>query len=171
MFRGRISGRKFRDLARHFALVITADRAAILAGLYHKTAAAIYTLLRLRMALLAEADCPFRGQVEIDASRFGPGRPRGHPGRGAARKTPATWLCTCWREPTTIGGSKISFRFIPNRGMVRPSQSGVRHEPWQNTFLISCACLIAAMRSWPDFSSDNVVALADRTSAENRPGC
>ena len=88
LFRGRISERKFRDLARLFALDITADRAAILTGLNHKTAVAIYTLLRLRMALLAEADCPFRGQVEVDESYFGPSRQRGQPGRGAAKKTP-----------------------------------------------------------------------------------
>lgn len=88
LFRGRISERKFRDLARLFALDITADRAAILIGLNQKTAAAIYTLLRLRMALMAEADCPFQGQVEIDEGYFGPSRQRGQPGRGAARKTP-----------------------------------------------------------------------------------
>ena len=88
LFRGRISERKFRDLLRLFALDITADRAAILTGLNHKTATSIYTLLRLRMAELASADCPFRGQVEVDESYFGPSRQRGRPGRGAARKTP-----------------------------------------------------------------------------------
>jgi len=88
LFRGRISERKFRDLARLFALDITADRAALLTGLNHKTATAIYTLLRERMAELAEVDCPFRGVVEIDESYFGPMRQRGRPGRGAAKKVP-----------------------------------------------------------------------------------
>ena len=88
LFRGRISERKFRDLLRLFAHDITADRAAALTGLNHKTAAAIYTLLRQRMAELARASCPFRGVVEIDESYFGPARQRGQPGRGAARKTP-----------------------------------------------------------------------------------
>ena len=55
LFRGRISERKFRDLLRLFALDITADRAAALTGLNHKTAAAIFHLLRLRMAELAQA--------------------------------------------------------------------------------------------------------------------
>ena len=88
LFRGRISKRRFRDLLRLFALDITADRAAQLTGLNHKTAAALYRLLRLRMAELGRADCPLHGQVEIDESYFGPARQRGRPGRGAARKVP-----------------------------------------------------------------------------------
>lgn len=53
LFRGRISERKFRDLLRLFALCITADRAA-----------ALFRFLRLRMAELVRAGCPF--QAEID---------------------------------------------------------------------------------------------------------
>ena len=88
LFRGRISERKFRDLLRLFALDITADRAAVLTGLNHKTTVAIYTLLRRRMAELAGEGCPFHGQVEIDESYFGPTRTRGHKGRGNPRKVP-----------------------------------------------------------------------------------
>ena len=88
LFRGRITERKFRDLARLFALDITADRAAALTGLSHNTSLALYRLLRLRMAELAVADCPFQGQVEVDESYFGPTRTRGHKGRGNPRKVP-----------------------------------------------------------------------------------
>jgi transposase len=88
LFRGRISERKFRDLLRLFALDITADRAAALTGLHHNTALALYRLLRARMAEMAREGCPFRGQVEIDESYFGPARVRGQRGRGAGRKTP-----------------------------------------------------------------------------------
>ena len=88
LFRGRISERKFRDLLRIFALDITADRAAALTGLSHNTTAAIYTLLRLRMAELAIVDCPFHGEIEVDESYFGPTRTRGHRGRGNPRKVP-----------------------------------------------------------------------------------
>ena len=92
LFRGRISERKFRDLVRVFALDITADRAAALTGLNHKTATAIYIPLRERMAGLAQADCPFRGVVELDESYFGPTRTRGHKGRGNPRKVPVFGL-------------------------------------------------------------------------------
>jgi len=85
LFRGRISGRKFRDLLRLFALDITADRAAVPTGLDHKTALAIHTLLRRRMAEPAVAGCPFRGQLEVDESSFGPARQRGRPGLGRGR--------------------------------------------------------------------------------------
>lgn len=88
LFRGRISERKFRDLLRLFALDITADRAAELTGLHHNSTLALYRLLRLRMAEMAREGCPFRGQVEIDESYFGPARVRGQRGRGAGRKTP-----------------------------------------------------------------------------------
>jgi len=88
LFRGRISERKFRDLLRLFCVDITADRAAEVCGLNHKTAAALFTLWRLRMADLARRDCPFRGVVELDESYFGPTRTRGHKGRGNPRKVP-----------------------------------------------------------------------------------
>src|SRR4051812_41841913 len=42
-----------------------------------------HRLLRLRMAELARAECPFRGVVEIDGSYFGPTRTRGHKGPGS----------------------------------------------------------------------------------------
>jgi len=83
-----MSERKFRDLLRLFALDLTADRAAELTGLNHNTTLALYRLLRARMADLAQEGCPFKGQVEIDESYFGPARVRGVRGRGAGRKTP-----------------------------------------------------------------------------------
>lgn len=88
LFRGRISERKFRDLLRLFALDITADRVAVLTGLHHNTTLALFRLLRLRMAELAQEGCPFHGVVEVDESYFGPTRTRGHRGRGNPRKVP-----------------------------------------------------------------------------------
>ena len=88
LFRGRIGERKFRDLLRLFALDITADRAAALTGLHHNTTLALYRCLRGRMAEMAQADCPFRGRVEVHESYFGPTRTRGHKGRGNPRKVP-----------------------------------------------------------------------------------
>ena len=88
LFRGRISERKIRDLARLFAVDITADRAAELTVVNHKTAPAYFHLLLLRVAQLEREGCPFRGEVEVDESCFGPARAKGQPGRGAAKKTP-----------------------------------------------------------------------------------
>ena len=68
LFLGRISERKFRDLLRLFGEDVTADRAARLVGLNHKTAVAIYTLLRHRMTELAMLECPFQGQIDVDSS-------------------------------------------------------------------------------------------------------
>jgi hypothetical protein len=83
---GGISARKFRDLLRIFALDITADRAALLTGLHHNMTLAFYRLLRDCIAEFAVADCPFRGQVELDDSYFGPTRQGANPasGKGAA---------------------------------------------------------------------------------------
>ena len=102
LFQGRISERKFRDRLRPFALDITADRAAALVGVNHKTAAAFYTLLHLRMAELARAGCPFRGQVGIDESTFGPPRQRGRPGLGRGR----AWRARCRASASSnvVGG-------------------------------------------------------------------
>ena len=88
LFRGRISGRIFRDLLRLFCADLTADAASGLVGINRKTALAIFGLLRARMAELAQQGCPFRGEIEVDESFFGATRVRGKPGRGAGRKTP-----------------------------------------------------------------------------------
>ena len=40
------------------------------------------------MADLAQVGCPFRGQVELDESYFGPTRTHGHRGPGNPRETP-----------------------------------------------------------------------------------
>lgn len=126
LFRGRISERKFRDLLRLFALDIPADRAADFTGLNHKTAAAFYTLLRQRMAELTVADCPFRGQVEIDESYFGPTRTRGHKGRpppqqGAGLRHPRT------RWPPPLPDRRKLFEINApgdHRGSCRPLRRG-----------------------------------------------
>ena len=77
-----------------FALDITADRAAVLTGLYHNSPLALYRLLRERMAELAQAGCPFRDQVELNESYFGPARhlPRAQvSGQGAAGEGWTPW--------------------------------------------------------------------------------
>jgi hypothetical protein len=69
LFRRRMTMRKFHDLLRLFAVAITADRAAILTGLHHKTTVALFQLLRWRMAALAREGCPLQDVVEAGVTR------------------------------------------------------------------------------------------------------
>jgi len=84
----KISESRFRQLARCFALDLTATNAAELTGLSTRSANAIHFKIRCR---LAESDkgTAFTGggDVEVDESYFGPRRVRGKRGRGAGGKT------------------------------------------------------------------------------------
>jgi transposase-like protein len=85
--RSRISEKVFRGLLKAFAMDLTATDAAELTGLSLRSTNAIYLKLRRRIAAHCEAQSPFRGEVEIDESYFGPRRVRGKRGRGAGGKT------------------------------------------------------------------------------------
>jgi len=66
---------------------LTATDAAELTGLSVRATNTIYLKVRQRIAQNCEAQNPFRGEVEIDESYFGPKRIRGKRGRGAGGKT------------------------------------------------------------------------------------
>lgn len=85
--RSRIAEAPFRRLIRAFALDLTASDAARLTGLSVRSVNDIYLRLRRRIAEHCEAQSPFRGEVEIDESYFGPRRVKGKRGRGAGGKT------------------------------------------------------------------------------------
>jgi transposase-like protein len=85
--RSRIAEALFRRLIRAFALDFTASDAARITGLSVRSVNSIYLKLRRRVARDCEAQNPFRGEVEIDESYFGPRRVRGKRGRGASGKT------------------------------------------------------------------------------------
>jgi transposase-like protein len=86
--RSRIAEPKFRLLARHFALDLTASDASQLTGLSHRTTIKIFGKIRQRIAEECERQSPFKdGDVEVDESYFGPHRVRGKRGRGASGKT------------------------------------------------------------------------------------
>jgi len=85
--RSRISEWRFRRLIKAFAMDLTATDAAELTGLSLRSVNDIYLKLRRRIAARCEAQSPFRGEVEIDESYFGPKRIRGKRGRGAGGKT------------------------------------------------------------------------------------
>lgn len=85
--RSRIAEPTFRRLIKAFAMDFTATDAAELTGLSVRSANDIYLKIRHRVAECCEAQSPFRGEVEIDESYFGPKRVRGKRGRGAGGKT------------------------------------------------------------------------------------
>lgn len=85
--RSRIAEARFRRLIRAFAMDLTATDAAELTGLSLRSVNDIYLKLRRRIAEHCEAQSPFRGEVEIDESYFGPRRVKGKRGRGAGGKT------------------------------------------------------------------------------------
>lgn len=86
--RSRIAEPKFRLLARHFALDLTASDAAQLSGLSHRSTITIFGKIRQRIADECERQSPFKdGHIEVDESYFGPHRVRGKRGRGASGKT------------------------------------------------------------------------------------
>lgn len=87
VYRSRISEKKFRELARLFALDLDAQRIAELINLNRNTVNRYLWLLRECLAEQCELDTPFAGRVEMDESYFGPRRVRGVVGRGAGKKT------------------------------------------------------------------------------------
>ena len=85
--RSRISEKVFRKILYAFALDLTATDAAQTTGVSVRSVNTIYLRIRRRIAEHCEAQSPFRGEVEIDESYFGPKRVRGKRGRGAGGKT------------------------------------------------------------------------------------
>ncbi len=79
--RSRISTKTFRRIIHAFAMDLTATDAAELTGLSVRATNTIYLKVRQRIAQDCEAQNPFRGEVEIDESYFGPKRIRGKRGR------------------------------------------------------------------------------------------
>ena len=91
--RSYLSEAKFRQVARLFALDLTATAAAELTGLTRKTVTAIYLRIRRRLAEASAREAPWTaGEVEVDEAYFGARRVRGRPGRGAGGKTPVVGL-------------------------------------------------------------------------------
>ena len=91
--RSRISEKRFRQLARLFALDLSASDTARLTGLTTKTVNTIFLKIRARIAQACERESPFAsGEVEVDESYFGARRVRGKRGRGASGKTPVFGL-------------------------------------------------------------------------------
>jgi transposase len=88
MRRSHISEAKFRAFIRLFSLDLNGVQIAALTGLNKNSVLRILTLVRARIADMAERESVFSaGEVEVDESYFGPRRVRGKRGRGASGKT------------------------------------------------------------------------------------
>jgi transposase len=86
--RSKISERKFRQIARYFAMDFTASDVAQLSGLTRKTVTLIFLRIRQRIAAECERASPYSDcEVEVDESFLGARRVRGKRGRGASGKT------------------------------------------------------------------------------------
>ena len=87
-----ISEAKFRQLAKCFALDLTASRTAKICGMSRNSVNKYFQRIRQKIFVLqchgGREDEKFSGVCELDESYFGPKRIRGKRGRGAAGKTP-----------------------------------------------------------------------------------
>ena len=86
--RSRISEHQFRQLVKYFAYDLEARKIASLTGLSRPTVNKYLKAIRERIAEHCEAESPFKGEIEVDESYFGPRRQRGVRGRGASKKIP-----------------------------------------------------------------------------------
>ena len=85
--RAHFSERVFRRVLRCFAEDVCSLDCAGIVGLNRNTTNRVYALLRRRVVALNDSESPFKGEVEVDESYFGPRRVRGKRGRGASGKT------------------------------------------------------------------------------------
>ena len=85
--RCRVSEEKFRQLVFAFSLDLNATQISGLTKLNRNTVNRILQKIRNRMAEICEESTPFKGEIELDESFFGPKRQRGKKGRGASKKT------------------------------------------------------------------------------------
>lgn len=130
--RSRISESKTRQLLKHFALDLDAQRIAVLCNLNRNTVNRYLRMIRTRISEFCEQDSPFRGEIEVDESYFGARRQKGKRGRGAYGKTPVFGILQ--------RGGKVYTEIVPNcakatlqaiiRGKVSP-ESIIHSDQWR----------------------------------------
>lgn len=85
--RSHLGEAKFRQIIKCFALDLTAIQTAEMTSLNRKTVDRLYSLIRTRINEYTYETSPFKGEIEVDESFFGPKRIPGKRGRGASNKT------------------------------------------------------------------------------------
>ena len=104
--RSKISEFKIRQLVKHFALDLDAQRISVLCKLNRNTVNKYLTMIRTRISEFCEQGSPFKGEIEVDESYFGARRQRGKRGRGAYGKTPVFGILQ--------RGGKVYTEVVPN---------------------------------------------------------
>ena len=130
--RSKISASKIRQLLKHFALDLDAQRIAVLCNLNRNTVNRYLNMIRIKIAEFCEQNSPFRGEIEVDESYFGARRQKGKRGRGAYGKTPVFGILQ--------RGGKVYTEIVPNcakatlqaiiRGKVSP-ESIIHSDQWR----------------------------------------
>jgi len=130
--RSKISASKIRQLLKHFALDLDAQRIAVLCNLNRNTVNRYLNMIRIRIAEFCEQNSPFRGEIEVDESYFGARRQKGKRGRGAYGKTPVFGILQ--------RGGEVYTEIVPNcakatlqaiiRGRVSP-ESIIHSDQWR----------------------------------------
>ena len=130
--RSKISASKIRQLLKHFALDLDAQRIAVLCNLNRNTVNRYLNMIRIRIAEFCEQNSPFRGEIEVDESYFGARRQKGKRGRGAYGKTPVFGILQ--------RGGEVYTEIVPNcakatlqaiiRGKVSP-ESIIHSDQWR----------------------------------------
>ena len=130
--RSKISESKIRQLLKHFALDLDAQRIAVLCNLNRNTVNRYLNMIRIRIAEFCEQNSPFRGEIEVDESYFGARRQKGKRGRGAYGKTPVFGILQ--------RGGEVYTEIVPNcakatlqaiiRGKVSP-ESIIHSDQWR----------------------------------------
>src|SRR3989338_4856988 len=130
--RSKISASKIRQLLKHFALDLDAQRIAVLCNLNRNTVNRYLNMIRIRIAEFCEQNSPFRGEIEVYESYFGARRQKGKRGRGAYGKTPVLGILQ--------RGGKVYTEIVPNcakatlqaiiRGKVSP-ESIIHSDQWR----------------------------------------
>lgn len=104
--RSKISESKIRQLLKHFALDLDAQRIAVLCKLNRNTVNRYLHMIRTKISEFCEQNSPFRGEIEVDESYFGAKRQKGKRGRGAYGKTPVFGILQ--------RGGKVYTEIVPN---------------------------------------------------------
>jgi hypothetical protein len=155
--RSKISGRKFRQLVRHFALDLTASKTTQFTGLTRKTVTTILLKIRARIAAACERASPFSAcEVEVDESYFGARRVRGKRGRGASGKTIVFGLLKRERLVSTPRSCRTA-----KRSHYKPSSAGGSHPKRSSTRTAGAATTDWLMSATPSTSE----SITGRTSS------